>query len=492
MTEILTKHILTKPEGIITLSVYFVVMIILVSFLKRLDKNKTTFLVANRNVPWWMAAFSIAATWVWAPSMFVAAEKGYTQGIVGVFWFVVPNVLTLVLFGYFANWMRIKKPEGWTFSDYIREKFSNRTHNMYLVESFGLQTLSFAVQLLAGATIINKLTDLSFFWVSVVLAVIPLAYTFGKGLRASILTDYWQMIWIVIVLFIGLPLIFSKVEPYTIIQGFGGISGKFSDFFSKEGIAVTLSFGIPTTIGLLSGTFGDQMFWQRIFSVRQGEVKKAMFWAAFIFALVPISLSIFGFVAAGTGLNIADTQLVNVGTVIAYTPKWFLFIFLTMILSGLISTVDSIICAVSSIAGHDVSVRVYKNYSKRARSGKKTFRIQEWIVDHEIYVARVSMVLVTIVAILIANIPGLKILHLFLLYGTLRASVMLPTIFAILDIKMSERGLFYGLLTSICIGLPIFAYGNFNKLTPFILGGSLFTVLASGIIARVVKDKKAA
>ncbi len=94
-------------------------------------------------MPWLLTAFSMAATWVWAPSMFVASEKAYTQGLVGVFWFVVPNVLTLMLFAFFANKMRKAPARGWTFSDYIREKYSKRCHNLFLVESFGLQTMSF-------------------------------------------------------------------------------------------------------------------------------------------------------------------------------------------------------------------------------------------------------------------------------------------------------------------------------------------------------------
>ena len=93
------------------------------------------------------------------------------------------------------------------------------------------------------------------------------------------------------------------------------------------------------------------------------------------------------------------------------------------------------------------------------------------------------MLAVTIVAVLVANIPGLTILYLFLLYGTLRSSVMLPTVFSILGKRMTEKGLFYGILTSMIVGLPVFAYGNLVGNIPLIVAGSLFTILASGVIA---------
>lgn len=472
---------LSSLEGWALIATYFVAMMMLVVFLRKHKKTKEEFLVANRSMPWLLTAFSMAATWVWAPLMFVASEKAYTQGLAGVFWFVVPNVLTLILFAFFANKMRKLRPDGWTFSDYIREKYSKRCHNLYLIESFGLQTMSFAVQLLAGATIFSKITGISFTATTIVMAVCPLLYTFASGIRSSIVTDFWKMLWIVIVLLLGLPIMFSSAGPNALFNGLGGITGDFGSLFSATGIMVALSFGIPTTIGLLSGTFGDQMFWQRVFCVKADKVKRTMITAAFIFAAVPISLAVFGFFAAGTGLAISDTQLTNVGAVMAFCPKWFLYLFFVLILSGLISTVDSIICAVSSVAGHDVVKRLSMNEKWHGRIQKNIFLFI--LFANEVRAARFAMIVVTIIAILIANIPGLTILYLFLLYGTLRSSVMLPTVFAILGKRMSERGLFYGILTSMIVGLPIFAYGNFTGNIPMIVFGSLFTILASGIMA---------
>lgn len=468
-------------EGWALIAGYFAAMLALVFFLRKRERTKEEFLVASRSMPWLLTAFSMAATWVWAPSMFVASEKAYTQGIAGVFWFVVPNVLTLVLFAFFANKMRKLRPEGWTFSDYIREKYSNRCHTLYLIESFGLQTMSFAVQLLAGATIFSKITGISFTTTTIVMAVCPLFYTFACGIRSSIITDFWKMLWIVIVLVAGLPIMLSNAGPETLINGLGGITGDFSSLFSGSGIMVALSFGIPTTIGLLSGTFGDQMFWQRVFCVKADKVKRTMFAAAGIFAVVPISLALFGFIAAGAGLDIRDTQLTNVGAVIAFCPKWFLYLFFVLILSGLISTVDSIICAVSSVAGHDVVTRLSLNekWHERIQNNNLLFIL----FANEVRTARFAMLAVTIVAVLVANIPGLTILYLFLLYGTLRSSVMLPTVFAILGKRMTEKGLFYGILTSMIVGLPVFAYGNLVGNISLIVAGSLFTILASGVIA---------
>lgn len=469
-------QVLSQFEGLTLIGLFFAVMLVLILTLRKRKMSKEEFLVANRVSPWILTAFSMAATWVWAPSMFTAAEKAYTQGFAGVFWFVVPNVLTLILFAFFANKMRQLRPEGWTFSDYIREKYSNRAHNMFLIESFGLQICSLAVQLLAGATIFHKVTELPFFWTTIILVAIPLLYSLTNGIRGNIASDFIKMSFIAIVLLLGLPIMTSNAGADAFFNGLGGITGDFNHLFDSTGIAVMLSFGIPTTIGLLSGTFGDQMFWQRVFCVRKENVKKTMITAAFIFGIVPVSLACFGFFAAGAGLSIADTQLVNVGAVIAFTPKWFLYLFFLLILSGLISTVDSILCAVSSVSGHDVVNRIEE---KCGLQGK----------INSVMVARITMVFVAALAILVANIPGITITYLFLFYGTLRSSVMLPTIFAIKGYKMSESGLFYGIIASLCIGLPIFAIGNLNGIVPMIVTGSLLTIGLSGAISLLKKDK---
>ncbi|MCI5118851.1 MAG: hypothetical protein D3913_13060, partial [Candidatus Electrothrix sp. LOE1_4_5] len=95
-------------------------------FTQRRVSSKQDFLLANRNLGTWPAAFSIAATWIWAPALFLASEKAYTQGLAGVFWFIAPNVACLLLFAPFAARIRRLAPEGFTLSGYMRNRYSAR------------------------------------------------------------------------------------------------------------------------------------------------------------------------------------------------------------------------------------------------------------------------------------------------------------------------------------------------------------------------------
>ena len=470
-------NVLTQAQGWLLIGVFFVAMFSVLVLLPKSKKTKKFFLVGNRNVPWLIMGLSMAATWVWAPSMFTAAEKAYTQGFAGLFWFVAPNVLTLWLFGYFATKMRERKPNGWTFSYYIKENYSNRSHNLFVTESIVLQIASMAVQLLAGAVIFSKICGLPFFWTTVTLAAIPLIYAAIDGIKGTAISDFVKMLFIASVLLTGLPLMFNNAGTDAFIKGLGGISGDFGSLFSKKGLEVFLSFGIPSTIGLLSGTFGDQMFWQRAFSVRRFNVKKMMILAGFVFAIVPICLGSFGFFAAGAGLDVADKQLTNVAAVTAFLPKWFLYLFFIMILAGLISTVDSVLCAFSAVGGHDIINRLQE---KGIATNVKPLTF-----------ARIFMVVISAMGVCIANIPGLAITTLWLLYGMFRASVMMPTVFATIGSKMHERGIFYGLLSAWLIGWPTYMYASLNGNTPLIVVSSLFVVLVPGILAKFLKGGKA-
>ena len=108
-------QVLSQFQGLLLILIYFAAMIGIVLLLKKRKQDKSEYLAAGHNAPWLATAFSMAATWVWAPSMFTASEQAYKTGFAGVFWFVVPNVLTLILFAFFANRMRQLRPNGWTF-----------------------------------------------------------------------------------------------------------------------------------------------------------------------------------------------------------------------------------------------------------------------------------------------------------------------------------------------------------------------------------------
>ncbi len=450
--------------GILILIGYFTLMMIVTWLFTEKSKTKEEFYVGNRKMGTWGAALSIAATWIWAPSLFVSAEKAYLNGFAGIFWFLVPNVICLLIFIPFAKQIRKELPEGITLSGYMRGKYSERVKNIYLVELIGLATMSTVVQLVAGSKMLSSITGLPFWVLTIMLALLAYSYSQYSGIRASITSDIIQMLIIlgVCVMLVSGTLKVNGIETY--IAGLGGISGDYRSLFSTEGINVFWTFGLSTTIGLLSGPFGDQTFWQLAFATDEKKLGKAFGLGAFVFMLVPLSMSLLGFVAAGKGFIPRDTSMVNLEFAQSMFPEWIVWLFVLMLLSGLVSTVDSNLCAMPTLI-NDI---------------KKNFSLSE---------SKKSMLLYLIATVLIANIPGLTVTTLFLFYGTLRASTMFTTVLTLKGIKLKESGVYYGVIASLIIGVPTFAIGSILNITALKVAGSLLSLLLSGTIALVKSNK---
>ena len=111
--------------GIVVLVVYALLMIFVTLIFTRRATSAESFHVADRRIGAPAAAMSIAATWIWAPSLFPSSAVAYTSGVPGFFWFLVPNVLCLLFFIPFAKRIRRQYPEGITLTGF-RYPLENR------------------------------------------------------------------------------------------------------------------------------------------------------------------------------------------------------------------------------------------------------------------------------------------------------------------------------------------------------------------------------
>jgi Na+/proline symporter len=145
-----------------------------------------------------------------------------------------------------------------------------------------------------------------------------------------------------------------------------------------------------------------------------------------------------------------------------------------ILLSGLVSTLDSNLAAMSSLVGHDAYNRWAYDADPHVLAQQE--RIIKW--------SRIAMALLAIVAVGIANIPGMKVLYLFLFYGALRSSTLTPTVISLLrrDKFVSERGMFWGIVVALAAFVPLFAWGNFNGVLWANLTGIIGIIASSALI----------
>lgn len=441
-------------------------------------RTKEGFLLAHRKVGWILGGFTIASSWIWAPALFISVQVAYQQGLAGIFWFTLPNILSLVIFAFLAPRIRLLMPEGYTFPQYIKYRFeSNRVNRIFVVVYLFYQLMAVVVQLFAGGSLLSLLTGIPLTTVMPLLAIIVLIYTLISGFQASVVTDFLQLGLIYIIGIVILPLTWRAAGGlHAIVAGFHGVQNIGSIF--DPGVA--FSFGIVTSIALIAGSISDQSNWQRAFAVKEGQVVKSFLFGALLFGIVPIALSTLGFIAVNPDLHInlpsgVDTSMVGVQAVATLLPFWAVSLFVIMLLAGLSSALDAGLSAASSLWVTDV--------------------VKGSLNDNEaVKAARYSMfgmtVLGLLVSVAVVYVPNFGLKQLFWVFNTAAACVMVPTVLSLYWNKLSERGVFYGILVSFIIGMPFFIYSNVINDSMWIVGSSLLIVMISTLFSILISRKE--
>lgn len=469
---------ISQSAGYWFLLIFGLAMVLVTYFFARWSRwhTKEGFLVASRKVNWFIGGTSIAASWIWAPALFVSVQLAYQKGLAGIFWFTFPNIIALAIFSFLAPRIRSRMPEGYTLPQYIRYRLqSNKVHKIYLFPYFFYQLMAVTVQLFAGGALVSLLTGIPLTTVMPILALIALVYTWLSGLEASVVTDFVQMAMIVIIGAIILPLTWVAAGGAAAIgAGLGGLEGIRNIF--DPGVAFSL--GIVTSIGLISGAISDQQYWQRSFAIKRKQLTKAFIFGALLFGIVPIALSTLGFIGANSALGISlpegvDVSMIGVQTVATLLPAWAVFLFVIMLLAGLSSTLDSGLSAASSLWVTDVS---------RPKSDIKA-----------ISSARKAMLGILVIGLFVAFavhfIPQFGLFHLWWIFNTIAATVVVPTILSLYWDRLDARGVMWGVIVAFVIGLPIFIYGNLIDNPIAIVGSTLFIILISTLFCLAMPSK---
>jgi len=260
------------------------------------------------------------------------------------------------------------------------------------------------------------------------------------------MTDMIQMCLILFIAFIVVPWVLFKTGGIsTIIAGLGGKTGAFTNLFDPS---VAYSFGIAATIGLISGPVGDQMWFQRAFAAKRESISAIFVIGGLAFGLVPIILSILGFVAAAPAiqsqLTITDAQMVGPQVVAHFLPSWALAFFVILAFAGLSSVMDSAFAAISSLTAIDV----YKRYVKPHATQSDMIRA-----------SRYGMLVTAIVATGIALLQP-QIIWLFLIYGALASAMLVPIFFSLFSKRVTAGGVIAAILLSVGVSVPLSIYAN--------------------------------
>ena len=421
-------------------------------------KTKESFLMANRELGLLRGSFGIAAAWTWAVSLFVVPQIAMKFGVVGFFWVLIGNLLTLMLFGFAARRIRQLYPLGFTFSEHIRKMLGSTAAKVSIL-SFGLVTFSaLALNLYAGSKLIATLASIDFLTASVVMSIVAIIISTSRGLITTSNGELFKIGMILIASIVLVPMALSVTDVGVLTQGLAGTANLSAwDIFIGTGIFFLLSH--------IAAPWADNSFWHRSFAIRQQDIFKSYLLSSVVFIIGPFLLGLLGFIAAGSGMVIDDLQLTNVAVLGTLLGPWSVVVISVVLMAAMISILDTQLTSFCSMVTNDILASTSLSESK------------------QIDISRIAAVGLLGTVLLFINIPGMNIIYLALLVGAVRLTSFVPNVVATFKHQYIDgRTYWIACVSGIAVPLPIYVYTSFNNMNDY----KLYSFLACLIVPAAV------
>ncbi|GHD03751.1 sodium:solute symporter family protein [Zhihengliuella salsuginis] len=403
-------------------------------------ENADGYMTAGNKVGFGISAASMTATWIWASSMYASATSGYNYGISGPVHYGLWGALMILFIYPFGRRIRKVAPRAHTLAEvmYVRH---GRSSQLMLAGSNVLGSLiSLTSNLIAGGALVSLLSPFTFQQGTLVMAAGVLLYTLWSGFRASVMTDFAQVLAMLGAVVVIIPVVFFAAGgPDMFSQGAANLTPQQGDFFSSDAF---MNQGAPYIAAVLAYAIGNQTIAQRLFAVREDLIKPTFITATIGYGATVIGIGMLGVMALYLGMDPLNGDTNNLIPQMAgtYLGPVLLGLFVVMIVGALASTADSDLSALSSIVMADI-------YGQSKGKGKADPRKM-------LLIGRITMVLATGSALFFAT-GQFDILDLLVFVGALWGCLVFPVIASFYWKKVTNAAFTVGTLAALAAFLPV-------------------------------------
>lgn len=336
------------------IGLYLLLNVLVGIWAARRVKNTTDFLLAGRQLPFYMSTTVVFATWFGSETVLGASAEFAQKGLLGVIEDPFGAALCLVLVGlFFAR--KLYRLNLLTFGDFYRLQFNRTTE---LLASFFLVISYFgwiAAQLVALGILLNLISGWPLSTGIVAGTVVVVIYTFMGGMWSVSVTDFLQTIMIIG----GLIFVTFTINSKTPIQQLLATAPPhFFDLLPTQQVNITswLNYlALWITIGL--GSIPQQDVFQRIMSAKNERVAVYSSLAAAVLyltiAFLPLLLALYAKNLYPQLLQ-ADTQLLLPNLILRSGSLWVSILFFGALISAIISTASGAILAPAAILSENI------------------------------------------------------------------------------------------------------------------------------------------
>ena len=409
--------------------------------IRKKRENADGYMTAGNKIGFGISAASMTATWIWASSMYASATSGYTYGISGPIHYGLWGALMILFIYPFGKRIRQVAPKAHTLAEVMYVRHGRSSQLMLAGSNIVGSLISLMSNFIAGGVLIALLSPFTFIQGVLMVAAGVLLYTLWSGFRASVLTDFVQVVGMLGAVAVLLPIIFFAAGfPSAFETGAGNLTAQQSNFFSSEAF---LNQGAPYIAAVLAYAIGNQTIAQRLFAVREDLIKPTFITATVGYGATVIGVGMLGVMALYLGVEPSGGDVNNLIPQMAasYLPGILVAVFFLMIVGALSSTADSDLSALSSIVMADV---YGQNVAGKEDADPKVMLL----------IGRITMVVATALAVAFASLQ-LNILDLLVFVGALWGALVFPVIASFYWDKVTNKAFTVSVLAALAVFLPV-------------------------------------
>ncbi len=429
------------------------------TFVNQKNENVDGYMVSSGEVGFGISAASMTATWIWAASFYGAAISGFNYGLSGPLHYGFWGALMILFIYPYGLRFRALAPHAHTLAEIMHARHGSGSQLILAVSNLLGSVISLMVNFTAAGALVAVLSPLSFQTGVFIAGLGVLSYTLWSGFRASILTDFAQVVAMMLVAVIIIPWVLINIGgPSVLVEGISTITAEQANFFSREAI---LQQGAPFFVAVLAYAIGNQTIAQRLFAVRQDLIKPTFITATIGYGSIVIGLGMLGLMALLVGVQPHEGDLNNLIPQMAstYLPPFAIGLFFILVVGSLSSTADSDLSALSAIMMTDI-------YGKNIAKGNPD-------VKKMLLLGRVTMVAATVLGLILASF-SLNILVMLVFVGALWGAIVFPVISSCYWNRVTNEAF----ISSVIGALVLFCVVRFELLPLEGVIGGFFEVIA--------------
>jgi len=355
----------TDPAIFIGVVVYVALMFVVGLYAARRTHNPVEFIVAGRQLPLWLCSMTIVATWFGGGTIIGASGSAYDNGLLGVIADPFGAALCLFLVGlFFARLFRRLKLL--TFVDFVEQRYGRVAAVVAATASLVSNIGWVGAMLVAFGLIFETLTGTPLEVGIVGGALVVFVYTSIGGLWAVALTDFVQMLIIIVGLVVLLVVVLIDVG------GWGAIAaqlpeGSLRPLPRENGIDDWFNyFRFWVIFGIAD--LASQTLAQRSMAAKTERVAQNSYYVAgvvyLVFGMIPVVL---GLIASVTMPGLADSEAVIPSIALEHLHPVAIAIFVGAILAAIMSSCDSSLLACASLVSTNLLPLVKRGASDKLR-----------------------------------------------------------------------------------------------------------------------------